>query len=336
MNGRRMARPPRPHPRPVPRARAAAARRAAPAKGLSDDAFRWAMAASAGAVVLMALLVAKELAEGSWPAWERFGAGFVAGEAWDVRRQAHGILPFITGTLLTSAMAMLLAVPVSLGIAILLNEYAPPWLGAPLGALVELLAAIPSVVFGLWGVVNLAPFMRDVVNPALEASPLGALPLFGEPGAGRSMLTASVVLAVMVIPIVASLSREVLRAVPESQREAAVALGLTKWEATRDVVLGYGRAGILGAAILGLGRALGETMAVTMLVGNSIRATLDYFEPASTMASIIAAQFGEARVGSLHLSSLIGVGLALFALSLAVNVAARLLVRRLQHGGAAA
>jgi phosphate transport system permease protein len=247
---------------------------------------------------------------------------------------SFGALPFIAGTLLTSTLALLIAVPVSLGIAILLSEYAPAWLRDPLSFLVELLAAIPSVVYGLWGLFVLAPFMRDTVNPAIEASPLGQLPFFGSPGLGLSMLTASVVLAIMVVPIVAAISREVLLAVPGSQREAALALGLTRWEAVRHAVLSYGRAGIFGAAILGLGRALGETMAVTMLIGNQPRLTFDFFEAGYSMSAVIANEFAEA-VTPVHVSSLVAVGLLLFLLSFIVNMGARLLVRRIKHAGGA-
>jgi phosphate transport system permease protein len=298
-----------------------------------DRAFRALTGAFAAGLLALAVVVLWELGTGAAPALGKFGLGFFAGSQWDPVNDAYGALPFIAGTLLTSAMALLIAVPISLGIAILLAELAPEWLRTPLSFLVELLAAIPSVVYGLWGVVVLAPVMRDAIDPAIKASPLGLTPFFQDPGLGVSMLTASVVLAIMVIPIVAAISREVLLAVPVNQREAALALGLTRWEAIRHAVLSYGRAGIFGAAVLGLGRALGETMAVTMLIGNRPQITLDFFQSAYTMSAVIANEFGEAVQGSLQQSSLVAVGLALFLLSLAVNVGARALVRRMQHAG---
>lgn len=298
----------------------------------SDKLFKGVTGALAVGILVLTGLVLYELIHGAEPALEAFGPGFVLGEAWDPVQDSFGALPFIVGTLLTSAMALLIAVPVSLGIAILLSEYAPGWLRDPLSFLVELLAAIPSVVYGLWGLFVLAPIMRDVVAPGIEATPLGALPLFGDPLLGLSMLTASVVLAIMVIPIVAAISREVLLAVPVAQREAALALGMTRWEAVRHVTLAYGRAGIFGAAILGLGRALGETMAVTMLIGNTPQVTFDFFQPAYTMSAVIANEFAEA-VTPVHVSSLVLVGLVLFLLSLVVNVGARFLVRKMRHGG---
>jgi phosphate transport system permease protein len=296
---------------------------------------RWASGAAAAGLLLLALVILLELWDGAQPALRAFGFSFLTGSDWDPVLESYGALPFIVGTLLTSALALLIAVPVSIGIAVLLAEYAPSWLRDPLSFLVELLAAIPSVVYGLWGLFVLAPVVRDVFAPAIESSPLGLLPFFGSPALGLSMLTASVVLAIMVIPIVASISREVLLAVPVSQREAALALGLTRWEAVRHAVLGYGRAGIFGAAILGLGRALGETMAVTMLIGNQPRLTFDYFEPAYTMSAVIANEFAEA-VTPMHVSALVAVGLVLFLLSLVVNVGARLLVRRMKHAGGGA
>lgn len=300
----------------------------------SDRAFRWVTTGFAAGLLLLGAIILVELATGSELALGEFGFGFLTSSAWDPVNDQFGALPFIAGTLLTSALALLLAVPVALGIAILLAEYAPERLRDPLSFLVELLAAIPSVVYGLWGMFVLAPIMRDTVNPAIEASPLGALPIFGATLLGLNMLTASVVLAIMVIPIVAAISREVLLAVPGSQREAALALGLTRWEATRHAVLAYGRAGIFGAAILGLGRALGETMAVTMLIGNQPQLTFDFFQPAYSMSAVIANEFAEA-VTPIHVSALVAVGLLLFLLSLVVNVAARVLVRRMKHAGGA-
>jgi phosphate transport system permease protein len=317
--------------------RLARARARLPRRGgepLADRAFRGATGAFAAGLLLLAGIIFWKLWDGAQLALGRFGVGFLTSSEWDPVNDVFGAVPFIAGTLLTSALALLLAVPVSLGIAILLAEYAPAWLRDPLSFLVELLAAIPSVVYGLWGLFVLAPFMRDTLNPAIESSPLGALPIFGTPLLGLSMLTAALILAMMVVPIVAAISREVLLAVPGSQREAALALGLTRWEATRHAVLAYGRAGIFGAAILGLGRALGETMAVTMVIGNQVQLTFDYFQPAYTLSAQIANQFAEA-VTPLEVSALIGLGLTLFVLSLVVNVGARMLVRKMKHAGGA-
>jgi len=302
---------------------------------LGDKAFRGLTALFALALLGLAAVILYQLAIGAAPAFRAFGPGFVLRSTWDPVRDQFGAFPFIAGTLLTSAMALLIALPVSTGIAVFLAEYAPSWLRDPLSFLVELLAAVPSVVYGLWGIFVLAPVMHDVVDPAIEASPLGWLPFFGTPFLGLNMLTASVVLAIMVIPIVAALSREVLLAVPVSQREAALALGMTRWESIRHAVLAYGKAGVFGAAILGLGRALGETMAVTMLIGNQPKATLDFFQPGYTMSAVIANEFAEAT-GGLQLSSLVAIGLVLFVLSFVVNVGARLLVRRMKHAGGAA
>lgn len=301
----------------------------------ADKAFRWGTGALAAGILLLAGVILWELWSGAQLALDEFGVGFLTSSEWDPVADHFGAWPFVVGTLLTSAVALLIALPVSLGIAILLSEYAPGWLRDPLSFLVELLAAIPSVVYGLWGLFVLAPVMRDVVIPGIETSPLGALPLFGDPLLGLSMLTASVVLAIMVIPIVAAISREVLLAVPVQQREAALALGMTRWEAVRHVTLAYGRAGIFGAAILGLGRALGETMAVTMLIGNRVEVSLDLFQPGYTMSAVIANEFAEA-VTKIHVSALVLVGLVLFVMSLAVNVGARALVRKMKHSGGGA
>lgn len=310
--------------------RTAIARRAARA----ERAFRWGVGAMAGAIVVMTALVLAELVNGARPALSTFGIGFLSGRTWNPVTEIYGALPFIMGTLETSAVALVLAVPVALGTAILLAEYAPSWLSEALGFLVELLAAIPSIVYGLWGLFTVAPFMQAHVDPLIAASPLGLLPIFGKPLLGLSLLSAGTVLAIMILPIVASVSREVLLAVPSEQREAGVALGLTRWETVRHVLLPYGRAGLLSAVILGLARALGETMAVTMLVGNTPTVTLDLFQPGYSMAAVIANEFTEAT-SSLHVSALIAIGLVLFVITLIVNTVARLLVRGLLHQGTA-
>jgi phosphate transport system permease protein len=289
--------------------------------------FRYLTGGLAALVLGLAVLIAVQLWLGARGAWSTFGLGFITSSAWNPVRGEFGALPFIAGTLLTSLMALVIALPVSLGIAILLSEYLPGPLRDPLIFVVELLAAIPSVVYGLWGIFVLAPLMQARVIPFIAATPLGRLPIFGEPGPGYTMLTASVILAIMVIPIIASLSREVFLAVPRDQKEAALALGMTRWEAVRNVSLAYGLPGIFSAAVLGLARAMGETMAVTMTIGNRAALTADFFQPAYTMTAIIANEFREAAT-EIHVSSLIAIGLVLFGLSFVVNVMGRLLIMK--------
>lgn len=289
--------------------------------------FRYLTGLMALVVVALVGLVLYELWVGSRPAWQQWGLSFIGRTEWDPVRGQFGALPFILGTLLTSLMALALALPVSLGIAILLTEYAPPVLRDPLTFLVELLAAVPSVVFGLWGIFVLAPLMQRHIMPTIAGSPLGWLPFFGEPGPGYTLFTASVILAIMIVPIIASLSREVLLAVPRDQKEAALALGSTRWEAVRHVVLAYGKPGLFSAAILGLGRALGETMATTMTIGNKLGLSLDYFQPGYSMTAIIANELREAAT-EMHISALVAIGLVLFALSFVLNTVGRLLVLR--------
>jgi phosphate transport system permease protein len=289
--------------------------------------FQYLTGGLAALVLGLAVLIAVQLWLGSRGAWSTFGLGFITSSAWNPVRGEFGALPFIAGTLLTSLMALVIALPVSLGIAILLSEYLPGPLRDPLIFVVELLAAIPSVVYGLWGIFVLAPLMQARVIPFIASTPLGRLPIFGEPGPGYTMLTASVILAIMVIPIIASLSREVFLAVPRDQKEAALALGMTRWEAVRNVSLAYGLPGIFSAAVLGLARAMGETMAVTMTIGNRAALTADFFQPAYTMTAIIANEFREAAT-EIHVSSLIAIGLVLFGLSFVVNVMGRLLIMK--------
>jgi phosphate transport system permease protein len=290
--------------------------------------FRYLTGLCAAIVVALIGIVLYELWDGSRETWQTWGLSFLGRTEWNPVRGEFGALPFILGTLLTSIMALALALPVSLGIAILLTEYAPRAIRDPLIFVVELLAAVPSVVFGLWGIFVLAPLMQRHIMPAIAATPLGRLPLFGEPGPGYTLFTASVILAIMIVPIIASLSREVLLAVPRDQKEAALALGSTRWEAMRHVVLAYGRAGLFSAAILGLGRALGETMATTMTIGNKLGLSFDYFQPGYSMTAIIANELREAAT-EIHVSALVAIGLVLFLLSFVLNTIARVLVLRL-------
>jgi phosphate transport system permease protein len=251
------------------------------------------------------------------------GLGFLTSSEWNPIKNEFGALPFIYGTIVSSLLALLISVPLSLGIAVFLVEQAPAFLARPITFLVELLAAIPSVVYGLWGIFVLAPFLRVHVEPAL-ARWLGWLPLFQGSVTGIGMLTAGIILAIMVTPIISAVVRDVLAAVPNSQREAALALGATKWETTR-VVLINGAPGIAGAVMLGLGRALGETMAVTMVIGNRAQISTSLFAPSYTIASAIANEFTEAT-GKIYLSALVELGLILFFVTFVVNGLARLLV----------
>jgi phosphate transport system permease protein len=249
--------------------------------------------------------------------------------------EVFGVGPEILGTLVTSAIALLIGVPLSVGAAIFLSEHAPGWLRDPVGYVVELLAAVPSVVFGFWGFIVLVPIMRDSIEPALRHV-LGWSLLFSGPPAGHGdILTAGVVLAIMITPTISAISRESLAAVPRDQREAALSLGATDWETTRMSVVTYARTGILGGVILGLGRALGETMAVTMTIGNKNAFSGSILDQGQTISSAIANQFTEAT-GSLYISSLIEAGLVLLLITLIVNIIARLLVWRVVRGGAVA
>lgn len=291
-----------------------------------DVIFRAATALFAAAVLVLLGAIAAQMIRGSAASLQAFGAGFVVRTGWDPVQEVFGAAPAIYGTLVSSLLALLIAVPVSLGIAITLVEFAPRRLAGPLGFLVELLAAVPSVVYGLWGIFVLVPWLRDGVEPAL-AKALGFLPFFSGPAPGYGMLAGGLVLAVMILPVISSVSREVLLAVPGTIREGALALGATRWEMLRFTLLPAARSGIIGAVILGLGRAVGETMAVTMVIGNRPEIAASLFAPATTMASVIANEYTEAT-GDLYLGALAEIGLLLFALTLILNVAARLLVWR--------
>jgi phosphate transport system permease protein len=284
-------------------------------------------------VIILMLSIGGMLWVKSGGARSAFGWSFLAPTAnpnWDPVNNNFQAWPFLFGTLLTSLFAILFALPIGLGIAIFLAELCPAWLRTPLTWLVELLAAIPSVVYGLWGIFI---FLPQVVAPigAFLGDTLGKVPLLGSlftgpiPASGASRLAASLVLTIMIIPTIAAVSRDVFLAIPGSQREAAKALGATEWETIWQVLIPYGRSGILGAVILGLGRALGETMAVTMVIGNSIQGGVSLLQPGYTMASIIANEFAEA-VSGLHTDSLIEIGLVLFIITLLLNIVARFLV----------
>ena len=298
-----------------------------------DLIFKGALTVAALAVPILLGFLVYELWDGAALAIERYGFDFITSSTWDPVAEEFGALPLIFGTLASSVLALLIAVPLSLGVAIYLTEFAPKSLRQPVAFLISLLAAIPSVVYGLWGIFVLIPLLRTTVFPFLRDS-LGFLPLFQGPIYGPSMLAAGIILAIMVMPYIMSVGREVLLAVPNTQREAALALGATRWEAVTTAVLPYARSGIVGAIILGLGRALGETMAVTMLIGNRHEIAASLFAPGYTMAAAIANEFSEA-VGDLHLSALAYVAFLLFLVTVIVNAGARLLIWRVARGSGA-
>ena len=289
-----------------------------------DRIFEVVVGSFALCIIALAFLLFRELFLGSGLSRDTFGISFLGTSTWDPVKEIFGALPFIYGTVVSSFLALFIAVPFSLGIAIYISELAPEKLKAPLSFIIELLAAIPSVIIGLWGIFILAPFIRDYLAPPLSTY-LGFLPLFNGPMYGLSMLTGGVILAIMIIPITSSVSKEAIMTVPIQQREGALALGATGWETTRMAVLPYARSGIVGAVILGFGRAIGETMAVTMVIGNSPRISESLFAPSYTMASVIANEFVEAT-SNLYISSLIEIGFILLMISIIINIAARVLV----------
>jgi phosphate transport system permease protein len=271
------------------------------------------------------------------PALTRFGTDFVTGSTWDNVKEEFGTLPYIYGTVVTSLLALVIATPVGVGGALFITEYAPKQLRAPVAFTIELLAAIPSIVFGLWGFFALTPVMRSTVEPFLKAV-IGPIPVIGAlfqgPSLGKDLFTGGVILAIMILPTIVAISREVLLAVPTMQREGMLALGATQWEAISGAVLPYARAGIAGAAILGLARALGETMAVTMVIGNSSRKiTGSLLTPGYTMASAIANQFNEAD-NPMYFSAVVGVAAILLVVSAVVNLGARFLIWSTSRGSA--
>lgn len=300
--------------------------RLGPEVNLGDFLFRGVASLFAMAIVLVLAAMAIEMWTAARPSIEHSGWRFIVGRDWDPVRDSFGALPFIYGTVVSSLLALCISVPISLGVAIFLTELAPTWLRAPVSFLVELLAAVPSVIYGLWGIFALAPFLRNHLEPFLGKT-LGFLPLFQGPHQGFGMLAGGIILAIMITPTISSVSREVLRAVPDTLREGALALGSTRWEALRFAILPYARSGIIGAVILGLGRALGETMAITMVIGNRADISTSLFAPGYTMASVIANEFTEAT-GDVYLGALAEIGLLLFAVTLILNIVARLLVWR--------
>jgi len=300
---------------------------------VADNSFAAVMLVCACSIFAIVLFIFGILVLHSRPSLVQFGWKFFTRSAWDPVSGDFGALPFIFGTLATSLLALCMAVPLALGVAVFLTELCPRPLRAPISFLTELLAAIPSVVYGLWAVFVLVPLMRDPIGPFLVKT-LGWTGLFSGPNFGVGLLTASIILAIMILPIISSLTRDIMPAVPNSQREAVLALGATRWEMIRIGVLRNSRIGIVGAIMLGLGRALGETMAVTMVIGNHADIGKSLFAPANTLASVIAGEFSEAT-SDIYLSALIEIGLALFLVTIVVNAIARLMVWAVTRGAPA-
>jgi len=274
-------------------------------------------------LIFLVILIMYEMFRDSALSREKFGWNFIFTSTWDPVKEDFGALSFIYGTFISSILALVIALPISLGVAIFLSEIAKGVIRNTISFLIEILAAIPSIIYGFWGIFVFAPFMRAAVEPFLVKY-LGFLPIFSGSFSGFNLLTAGLILSIMIIPIITSISRDVLRAIPQSQREAAYALGATKWEAIKMAILNA-KSGILGATVLGLGRAIGETMAVTMVIGNKSQIKASLLEPAYSMASVIANEFAEAS-GALHVSALIEVGLILFGVTFIINSLARLLI----------
>jgi phosphate transport system permease protein len=298
---------------------------------LGDSTFRWLTRLAAIAVLIILGGIIVSLAHGSWPALRTFGFSFLVTETWNPVTEKFGAVAPIYGTLVTSLIAMLIAVPVGLFIAMFLTELCPMWLRRPIGIAIELLAGIPSIIYGIWGLFVFAPFLQQHVQPFL-IEVFGNVPvlssLFEGPPYGIGIFTAGLILAIMVLPFITSISRDVFEAVPPVLKEAAYGLGCTTWEVVRYVVLPYTRVGVIGGVMLGLGRALGETMAVTFVIGNAHRVSASLLAPGTTISATIANEFTEA-VGDLYTSSLIALGLILFVITFIVLAAARLMLMRL-------
>ena len=328
---------------PIAEAGEAAVARATPfahqagAARWQDYLFHKLTLAFAALVLLILAGIIGSLVVGAWPALKHFGPGFVTRIEWDPVNEEYGALIAIAGTVISSTIALLIAFPVSFGIALFLTEICPPWLKRPLGTAVELLAGVPSIIYGMWGLFVFAPLFADHVQPLL-ASTLGQLPVVGElfngPMMGIGVLTAGLILSVMIIPFIASVMRDVFETCPGVLKESAYALGCTRWEVVRRIVLPYTRIGVVGGVMLGLGRALGETMAVTFVIGNAHKLSWSLFAPGNSIASTLANEFAEAEAG-LHMSSLFALGLILFVITFIVLAIAKLmLVRMAKNEGA--
>ncbi|MBI1279564.1 MAG: phosphate ABC transporter permease subunit PstC [Anaerolineaceae bacterium] len=312
-----------------------------PSTRAAENSFKAVVSVAAIGMIVLLVGVVIILFIDARPAIERYGFSFLISSDWDPVFENFGAAPYIFGTVVTSVLALILATPFAVGAALFISEYAPKTVGGILSFIIELLVAIPSIGFGLWGLYVLAPFMRGTVDPFLR-NVIGPIPIIGElfkgPTIGQDLITASVILAIMILPTILSISREIIAQVPRLQKEGMLALGATKWEMLRKAVLPYAWGGIVGAAMLGLARAIGETMAVTMVIGNSSRAiTPSLFTPGYTIASAIANQFTEAD-SEIYFSAIVELGLVLLLVSAVFNIIARLLVRRMnrQPGGAQA
>ncbi len=295
-------------------------------KAFGDKLFRWLTAAFALMVILLFGAIIAVLWHQSWLSIKTFGFSFLVSREWNPVTQKFGALIPVAGTLITTTIALLVAVPMSIGIALFLAELAPKWLRTPFGVAIELLAAVPSIVYGMWGLFVLSPLMAHYVQPAIKAL-FGTLPLFSGPCMGIGMLTAGLVLALMIIPFISSVVRDVFIMVPEQLKESAYGMGCTTWEVVKDVMIPYGKKGIASAVFLGMGRALGETMAVTFVIGNSYSLSWSLFAPGNSIASTLANEFTEAD-GELYLSSLVELGLVLFIITFIVLGIAQLYLRR--------
>ncbi len=304
---------------------------AASAAKWQDSLFHALTFSFAALVLAMLMGIVISLIIGAWPAFEHFGPGFVSRIEWDPVNEEYGALIAIAGTLITSLLALLIAVPISFGIALFLTEICPVWLRRPLGTAVELLAGVPSIIYGMWGLFIFAPLFADHVQPLLQAT-LGEVPvigaLFSGPMMGIGMLTAGLILSVMIIPFIASVMRDVFETCPSVLKESAYALGCTRWEVVRKIVLPYTRIGVVGGVMLGLGRALGETMAITFVIGNAHKLSWSLFAAGNSIASTLANEFAEAEAG-LHMSSLFALGLILFVITFIVLAAAKLMLLRM-------
>ncbi|MBX3537759.1 MAG: phosphate ABC transporter permease subunit PstC [Chelatococcus sp.] len=299
---------------------------------IGDATFKYITLGSAVTVLVILGGVIVALIEGSMPAFEAFGIGFLWGQSWNPVTERFGALAPVYGTIVTSLIAMLIAIPIGIGTAIFLTEICPPWLRRPIGTAIELLAGIPSIIYGIWGLFVFAPFLQSTVQPFL-ISLFGPIPIlssvFAGPPYGIGTLTAGLILAIMVLPFVASISRDVFETVPSVLKEAAYGLGCTRWEVVRSVIIPYTRVGIIGGVMLGLGRALGETMAVTFVIGNAHRISASILQPGTTISATIANEFTEA-VGDVYTSSLVALGLILFVITFFVLAAARLMLMRIE------
>ena len=302
-------------------------------KRKGDRAFRVITITAAAYTLFMIATVAFSVGDGSKEIFSFEGFGFIIGTDWNPveGRESYGALPYIVGTLISSAIAMIIGVPISLGIAIFISEMAPPRISTPLSFVIELLAAVPSIIYGLWALFVFRFWIRDLIETPLHNAFGGSIPFFAQTPFGLDVFTAGIVLAIMIIPIVSSISREIIKAVPTSQREAAYSLGATRWETVRFAIFPYAKSGLLGAAMLGLGRAVGETILVTMIIGNVVGIAAipsSLFDQSQTLSSLIANEFNEAS-SELQISALMGLGAVLLILTIGINIGARLLVSKI-------